>query len=108
MNVDEAVTVAGKQLPAGKYQVEWAGTGPSVELSISDGRETVPKVPAQILPLAKAEAGSGYSTATDQTGQKALTGIFFRRKRNQLPIRDAPAPPAPPSPTPQPHHHTCH
>src|SRR5260370_8267898 len=61
LNVDEAVTVAGKQLPAGKYQVEWAGTGPTVELSISDGRETVAKVPAPILPLAKAQPRSRYS-----------------------------------------------
>ena len=77
LNVGEAVTVGGKQLPAGKYQVEWAGTGPTVELSISDSRGTIAKVPALVLPLKKAEAESGYSTNTDQAGNKALTGIFF-------------------------------
>jgi len=97
LNVDETVTVGGKQLPAGKYQVEWARTGPSVEVSISDGRETVAKVPAQILPLAKAEAGSGYSTDTDQAGKKALTGIFFRGKKYQLSIGEASAATATPS-----------
>jgi len=99
LNVGETVTVGGKPLPAGKYQVEWAGNGPTVELSISDGRETVAKVPAQILPLKKAEAGSGYSTNTDQAGNKALTGFSSvarsmscpsakrRRQQPRLPIR---------------------
>src|ERR1700724_110103 len=70
LNVGETVTVGGKQLPAGRYQVEWAGTGSNVEVSISDGRDTVAKVPAQVLPLKKAEAESGYSTNTDQAGNK--------------------------------------
>src|SRR5712692_1157416 len=71
LNVAETVTVGGKQLPAGKYQVEWAGTGPDVEVSISNSKDTVAKVPAQLLPLKKAEVESGYSTNTDQAGSKA-------------------------------------
>jgi hypothetical protein len=84
LNVAETVTVGGKQLPAGKYQVEWVGTGSDVEVSISNGRDTVAKVPAQVLPLKKAESESGYSTNADQTGNKALTGIFFSGKKYQL------------------------
>ena len=91
LNVGETVIVGGKPLPAGKYQVEWAGNGPTVELSISDGRETVAKVPAQILLLKKAEAGSGYSTNTDQAGNKALTGVFFGGKKYELSIGEASA-----------------
>jgi len=91
LNVGEAVTVGGKQLPAGKYQVEWAGTGPTVELSISDSRGTIAKVPALVLPLKKAEAESGYSTNTDQAGNKALTGIFFGGKKYELSIGEASA-----------------
>jgi hypothetical protein len=77
--------------PDGKYRVEWAGSGPSVELSISDGRETVAKVPAQILPLKKAEAKSGYSTTADQAGNKTLTEIFFGGKKYDLSIGEASA-----------------
>jgi hypothetical protein len=91
LRVAETVTVGGKQLPAGKYQVEWAGTGPSVELSISDGRETVAKVPAQLLALKKAGAENGYSTNTDPAGNKALTEIFFGGKKYQLSIGEASA-----------------
>src|SRR5260370_11975959 len=97
LKVDETITVGGKQLPAGKYQVEWAGTGPSVQLSISDGRETVANVPAQLIPLKKAEPTSGYSTNTDQAGNKALTGILFGGKKDQLAIDDASAATATPS-----------
>jgi hypothetical protein len=91
LNVGETVTVGDKQLPAGKYQVEWAGSGPSVELSISGDRGTVAKVPAQILPLKKAGAASGYSTSTDQAGNKTLTEIFFGGKKYQLSIGEASA-----------------
>ncbi len=91
LQVAETVTVAGKQLPAGKYRLEWAGSGSNVELSISDGRETVAKVPAQILPLEKAGATSGYSTDTDQAGKKALTEIFFGGKKYELSIGEASA-----------------
>jgi hypothetical protein len=91
LKVDEAVTVAGKQLPAGEYQVEWTGSGPSVEVSISNGRDTLTKVPGQLVPLKKTEPANGYSTSTDQAGNKALTGILFGGKKYQLSIGDASA-----------------
>jgi hypothetical protein len=91
LQVDETVTVGGKQLPAGKYQVEWAGSGSNVELRISHGKETLARVPAQLLPLEKAGAASGYSTNTDQAGNKALTEIFFGGKKYELSIGEASA-----------------
>src|SRR6266852_5102452 len=97
LNVTETVTVGGKQLPAGKYQVEWAGSGSDVEVSISNGKDTIARVPAQVLPLKKAEAGSGYSTNTDQAGNKALTGIFFGGKKYELSIGEASTATATPS-----------
>jgi len=97
LKVAETVSVGGKQLTAGQYRVEWAGNGPDVELTISDGRETVAKVPAQILPLTKAEANSGYSINTDQAGNKVLTGILFGGKKYQLSIGEASAATATPS-----------
>jgi hypothetical protein len=97
LNVAETVTVGGKQLPAGKYQVEWAGTGPNAELSISNGRETVAKVPVQILALNKAEPTSGYATSADQAGNKTLTDIFFGGKKYELSLGGASAATATPS-----------
>jgi hypothetical protein len=97
LKVDETITVAGKQLPAGEYQVEWTGSGPTVEVSISGYKGSIAKVPAQLLPLNKAEAGSGYSTSTDPAGNKALTGIFFGGKKYQLSIGEASSATATPS-----------
>ncbi len=76
LNVDETVTVGGKQLPAGRF---------------SSGRDTVAKVPAQILPVKTTQTGSGYSTNTDQAGNKELTGIFFGGKKYELSIGEASA-----------------
>ena len=97
LQLTDTVTVGGKQLPAGKYRVEWAGSGATVEVSISDGRETLAKVPAQVLPLEKAGAASGYSTSTDQAGNKTLTQIFFGGKKYELSIGEASAATATPS-----------
>ena len=97
LRVDETVTVGGKQLPAGKYQVTWAGSGSNVELSISDGRETLANVPAQIVPLQRAQDGSGYTTKTDEAGNRALTEILFDGKKYKLSIGEASAETATPS-----------
>jgi hypothetical protein len=97
LQLDETITVGGKQLPAGKYEVAWAGTGSDVELSISKGRDTVAKVPAQLLPLQKAVPGNGYSTSADQSGNKALSEIFFGGKKYELSIGGASAASATPS-----------
>jgi hypothetical protein len=101
LQIDETVTVGDKQLPAGSYQVEWVGSGSNVELSISKGRDTVAKVPAQVLPLKKAEAGNGYSIKTDEAGNKALTGILFGGRKYELSIGETPAETATPSDKPQ-------
>jgi hypothetical protein len=95
LNIGQTVTVGGKQLAAGKYQLEWAGSGSNVELTISDGKETIAKVPAQIVPLQKAEASSGYGTSTDPAGNAALTEIFFGGKKYELSLGGAAAATAP-------------
>ena len=91
LKVDDTVTVASKQLPAGTYQVEWTGSGSSVEVSISGSKGAVVNVPARLLQLKKAGAENGYSTNTDQAGNKELTGIFFGGKKYQLSIGEASA-----------------
>jgi hypothetical protein len=97
LKLDETITVGGKQLPAGRYEVEWAGTGSDVELSISKGRDTVAKLPGQLIPLQKAAAANGYSTDADQSGNKVLTEIFFGGKKYELSIGGASAASAAPS-----------
>ena len=97
LKVGETVTVGGQQLRTGTYEVEWTGSGSNVELSIMKGGETVAKVPAQLVALKKAERGDGYSTNTEPSGNKTLTGIFFRGKKFELSIGEASVETATPS-----------
>lgn len=91
LKVAETVTVGGTQLRSGTYQLEWTGSGSNVELSISNGRKTVAKVPAQLVSLEKAGAGDGYSTNTEPSGTKTLTGVFFKGKKYGVSIGEASA-----------------
>ena len=91
LKVFETVTVAGKQLHSGTYQLEWTGTGSNVELNIIEGKETVAKIPAQLVAMPKAVAESGYSTNTEPSGSKSLTAIFFRGKKYELSFGEASA-----------------
>jgi hypothetical protein len=94
LTLSDTVTVGGKQLAPGNYRLEWTGTGPNVELSISDGKETVAKVPAQLVSLKKAEPGSGYSTNAEPGGSLTLTEIFFGGKKYELSLGEVSAPAA--------------
>jgi len=91
LTLAENVTVGGKQLAPGKYQVEWAGSGSDVELSISGSKGAIAKVPAQLVTLKKAERAGGYSTSTEKDGSKSLTSIFFGGKNYELDLQGASA-----------------
>jgi hypothetical protein len=91
LKLSDSVTVGGKQLAPGKYQLEWTGTGSNVELSIFNGKETVAKVPAQLVTLKKAEPESGYSTNANPGGSLRLTEIYFRGKRYDLSLGEVSA-----------------
>ena len=45
LQVDDPVTVNGKQLAAGEYTVKWDGAGPNVELNIMKGKNVSPPCP---------------------------------------------------------------
>ena len=84
VKVYEDVKVNGKTLAAGKYDVEWTGTGDTAQLSIRQGKETVATVPAKIVATKSAPAASGYSTKGETDGSKSLTAIFVAGKKYNL------------------------
>ena len=51
LQVNDPVTVNGKQLGTGEYTVKWDGAGPNVELNILKGKNVVATVPARMLEL---------------------------------------------------------
>ncbi|HYK39463.1 MAG TPA: hypothetical protein VEU98_05525 [Candidatus Eremiobacteraceae bacterium] len=81
VKIYEDVKVNGKTLAAGKYDLEWTGTGDSAQLSILKGKETVATVPAKIVATKSAPASTGYSTKGEADGSKALTSVFVAGKK---------------------------
>lgn len=84
VKVYENVKLAGKTLAPGKYDVEWTGTGDSVQLNIRQGKETIVTAPAKIAATKNAPASTGYSTKAEADGSKALTSVFVAGKKYTL------------------------
>ena len=87
----EDVKVNGKKLAAGNYDLAWEGTGPSVQLSIRQGKETVATLPAQVEASNSAASSTGYSTRREADGSKSLTNVFFAGKKYTLKLDQAAA-----------------
>ena len=89
------MSVQGKQLTPGQYTVEVNGEGPSVELSIANGKQRVASVPARLVTVSAKNRTSGYSSAKRQDGRSTLTSVFFQGKAYELQIGDQSATAAP-------------
>src|SRR4029077_2448681 len=48
LNLYEKVNVEGKELNPGKYSITWEGTGPDVQVTVSQGKQTVATFPAHV------------------------------------------------------------
>jgi hypothetical protein len=97
LHLDETVTVAGRQLPAGDYRVEWEGSGPNVQLSISSHSQTPVQVPARVVPETVSNQGNAFSTTDDKDGTKVLTTIYPDGKKFDLEIGSQAGAATPPS-----------
>jgi len=86
LSIAQAVTVDGKQLPAGDYKLQWEGAGPNVELKILKNKETVATVPARIVTEPNKSSVNSYGTTQQQDGSRALTAINFGGKNYSLEI----------------------
>jgi hypothetical protein len=73
----EPVTVAGTQVPAGTYRVQWDGTG-TVTATINKGKKTIVSAPATVV-----QAKSAYNAAIDTEGN-VLRGIEFKNETLQF------------------------
>lgn len=86
LSVPETITVEGKQVPPGDYKVEWAGTGPNVEVKILKGKETVATAPARLVQTPTKAAVDSYGITKQQDGGRVLSSIYFRGKNYSLEI----------------------
>jgi len=83
MELDRPAKVAGTILPAGKYRVEWTGTGDPVEVKILRGKNVVATSPAQIIKVDATPYGHTSSSASAD-GTRSLTQISFSKQKFAL------------------------
>jgi len=86
LQVSDMVTVAGTQLQPGDYTVKWDGNGPSVELSILQGKKVVATVPARLIDLSQSQSSDAAVVKVNGDGSKSLAEIRFGGKKFALAV----------------------
>ncbi|MGA2098603.1 MAG: hypothetical protein ABSH39_20095 [Candidatus Acidiferrum sp.] len=89
IHLTEPITVAGKQLPAGDYKVEWTESADNVQLNFIHGKDVVATLSAKVISVKNANARDGYETTHAQDGTLSLKQIFFSGKTYDLEIQTA-------------------
>lgn len=84
VTVSSPLQVGGKQLSAGKYDVQWEGNGPSVEASIMKGKKVVATVPARVVTLDQSASMDTSVVRTNDDGSRSLTQARFSGKKLAL------------------------
>ncbi|MBZ5681945.1 MAG: DUF2911 domain-containing protein [Acidobacteriia bacterium] len=85
LELRDAVTVNGKQVPAGKYTLTWEDSGPNVELKFLKGKNVIVTTTAQEVSLATAALRNAIVTK-DGDSPLALTQLQFAGKKYALAI----------------------
>ena len=85
VQLQDAVTVNGKELAAGDYNVKWDGNGPNVEVNILRGNNVVATVPARMVDLDRAPEKNSIVTVSD-SGRKSLYEIRLSGRKYALAI----------------------
>ena len=81
--------INGTKLKPGEYKLQWEGTGPSVEVSVMQGKNVLAKTTAKLVDLdAPARSGAAVTHKNDD-GTVALTGVRFEGKKFALELGDA-------------------
>ena len=84
LSVQEPVTINGTQLKPGDYKVQWDGNGPSVELSITQGKKVIAKVPAHMVNLEAASPSDAAVVKNNGDGTKSLSEVRLSGKKFSL------------------------
>jgi len=84
LTVQEPVTVNGTKLAAGDYKVQWEGTGPSVEVSITQGKKVIAKVPAHVVNLDQPSQSDAAVVKKNEDGSKSLSEVRLSGKKFAL------------------------
>ena len=86
LSVQEPITVNGTKLAPGDYKVEWQGNGPAVELSITQGKKVIAKVPAHMVNLETPAQNDAAVVKNNEDGSKSLNEIRLSGKKFSLAV----------------------
>ncbi|HEX3093739.1 MAG TPA: hypothetical protein VHW72_13995 [Candidatus Angelobacter sp.] len=75
-----AAQVNGTELPAGDYTARWEGSGPTVQVSIMQGKKVVATVPAEVVALDRPAS----NTQAEINSDRELTSLQFSGKKFSL------------------------
>jgi hypothetical protein len=78
--------VAGEQLPAGDYKVQWDDGGVIVQVKIMQAGKLVASAPAKILVLDEAPDNDSTIAFVNEDGSQRLHRIYFSGKKLALEI----------------------
>jgi hypothetical protein len=89
LTLNNPTSINGTKLNPGDYKLEWEGSGPSVEVSIVQGKKVVTKVPAKIVDLDKAPSNDAALLKQNSDGSTTLSGARFQGKKFALELGEA-------------------
>jgi hypothetical protein len=84
IHLADRLSVEGKTVNPGDYTVEWNGTGPAVQVTLVQGKQTVATFPAQLTEQANPNPASAYGSSAAPDGSRSLTAIYPGGKRYVL------------------------
>jgi hypothetical protein len=91
LNVSDKVTVEGKTLNPGTYKVEWEGTGPTVQVTVRKGKDTVATFPAHVTEGPNKNSADAYGSTAGPDGSRSLTAIYIGGKNTVLEVAQSSA-----------------
>jgi hypothetical protein len=84
IDVADKITVEGKTINPGSYRVRWSGDGPSVQVSLLQGKNTVATFPALVKEDAPDNTNGAYGLITGPDGSQALSAIYIGGKHHTV------------------------
>ena len=89
LQLSNPVMVNGTKLKAGDYKVQWEGAAGNVEVSITQGKNVLAKVPARVIELQTPAAYDAAVTRKNESGPNTLAGVRFQGKKFALELGNA-------------------
>jgi hypothetical protein len=81
LQIQEPTSANGTKLAPGDYKIEWDGNGPSVELSIMQGKKVIAKVPAHVVDLSRPSQNDAAVVKNNEDGTKTLSEVRLSGKK---------------------------